>query len=56
MPIAVLNVIPKIYAETRQNVLENDIRHEVAILRDGFSQFQLNYKVRLVPLFRAFSS
>ncbi|KAF8879090.1 Rhodanese-like domain-containing protein [Gymnopilus junonius] len=34
----------RIYAETRQNVLENDIHHEVAILRDGFSEFQLKYK------------
>lgn len=35
----------QIYSETRKNVLSNDILHEVAILRDGFSQFQVKYKV-----------
>ncbi|KAF9568736.1 Rhodanese-like protein [Agrocybe pediades] len=35
----------RIYSETRQNVLDgNDIDHEVVILRDGFSQFQVKYK------------
>ncbi|CAA7262915.1 unnamed protein product [Cyclocybe aegerita] len=33
------------YAETRKNILEGqDINHEVAILRDGFSQFQVKFK------------
>ncbi|KAJ3513497.1 hypothetical protein NLJ89_g2915 [Agrocybe chaxingu] len=36
----------RIYAETRKNILEGqDIDHEVAILRDGFSQFQVKFKV-----------
>jgi len=34
----------RIYSETRKNVLDKDIQHEVAILRDGFSQFQVKYK------------
>ncbi|KAF9525521.1 Rhodanese-like domain-containing protein [Crepidotus variabilis] len=35
----------RIYAETRENVLKgNDISHEVAILRDGFTEFQVKYK------------
>jgi len=35
----------RIYSETRKNVLfGNDIPHEVAILRDGFSQFQIKFK------------
>ncbi|PPQ85162.1 hypothetical protein CVT25_004169 [Psilocybe cyanescens] len=34
----------RIYSETRKNILSNDIPHEVAILRDGFSQFQVKYK------------
>ena len=36
----------QIYSETRKNVLSgNDIPHEVLILRDGFSQFQVKHKV-----------
>ncbi|KAG6848964.1 hypothetical protein H0H93_012437 [Arthromyces matolae] len=35
----------RIYEETRQNVLYGkDIPHEVAILRDGFTQFQERFK------------
>lgn len=35
----------RIYEETRQNILEGkDIPHEVAVLRDGFSQFQAKFK------------
>jgi Cdc25 family phosphatase len=34
-----------IYAETRQNILNgNDMRQDIVILRDGFSQFQVKYK------------
>lgn len=36
----------RIYEETRKNVLQGtDIPHEVAVLRDGFSQFQAKYRV-----------
>jgi len=35
----------RIYAETRRNILEgNGISQDIAILRDGFSQFQVKYK------------
>ncbi|KAL0960720.1 hypothetical protein HGRIS_005746 [Hohenbuehelia grisea] len=34
----------RIYEETRRNVVENDIPHEVVILRDGFTQFQVKHK------------
>ncbi|KAF8964168.1 Rhodanese-like domain-containing protein [Flammula alnicola] len=34
----------RIYSETRHNAQGKDIKHEVAILRDGFSQFQVKYK------------
>ena len=34
------------YAETRQNILEgNAIPQDIVILRDGFTQFQVKYKV-----------
>ncbi|GLB38233.1 putative rhodanese Homology domain containing protein [Lyophyllum shimeji] len=35
----------RIYEETRRNALQDgDIPHEVAVLRDGFSQFQAKFK------------
>ncbi|KDR82495.1 hypothetical protein GALMADRAFT_237814 [Galerina marginata CBS 339.88] len=34
----------RVYSETRKNVVDKDIPHEVVILRDGFSQFQVKYK------------
>ncbi|KAF8158058.1 Rhodanese-like domain-containing protein [Crassisporium funariophilum] len=35
----------RIYAETRRNALgKSDIPHEVIVLRDGFTQFQVKYK------------
>ncbi|KAF8195404.1 Rhodanese-like domain-containing protein [Pholiota molesta] len=35
----------RIYSETRRNILEGqDTPHEIAILRDGFSQFQVKFK------------
>ncbi|KAF8073881.1 Rhodanese-like domain-containing protein [Lyophyllum atratum] len=35
----------RIYEETRRNVLRgSDVPHEVVILRDGFSQFQVKFK------------
>ncbi|KAF9013190.1 Rhodanese-like domain-containing protein [Cyathus striatus] len=35
----------RIYEETRRTVLEdNDIPHEIVVLRDGFSGFQSKYK------------
>lgn len=41
-----MKCVLQIYAETRKNVLSgNDIPYEVVILRDGFSQFQVKYKV-----------
>jgi len=34
----------KIYEETRSNVVTDDMPHEVAVLQQGFSGFQLKYK------------
>ncbi|RDB17796.1 Dual specificity phosphatase ibp1 [Hypsizygus marmoreus] len=35
----------RIYEETRRNILQgNDIPHEVAVLREGFTQFQTKFK------------
>ena len=35
-----------IYAETRRNILEeNGMRQDIVILCDGFTQFQVKYKV-----------
>ncbi|KAF8895657.1 Rhodanese-like domain-containing protein [Infundibulicybe gibba] len=35
----------RIYEETRRNILEeNDIPHDVAVLRDGFTQFQAKFR------------
>jgi hypothetical protein len=37
----------QVYSDTRQNILDgNASPQEVVILRDGFSQFQIKYKVR----------
>ena len=39
------------YAETRRNILQgDDIDHEIAILRDGFTDFQLKYRVSICLL------
>ena len=37
----------QIYAETRRNILEGNgiSRQDIAILRDGFTEFQVKYKV-----------
>lgn len=35
----------RIYAEVRQNILHgNEMRQDIVILRDGFTQFQVKYK------------
>ncbi|KAG6833452.1 hypothetical protein H0H87_006818 [Tephrocybe sp. NHM501043] len=46
IPLIVFHcTLSQIYEETRQNVLGGkDIPHEVAVLRDGFSQFQAKFK------------
>ena len=37
----------QIYAERRRNILEGNgiSRQDIAILRDGFTEFQVKYKV-----------
>ncbi len=40
----------RVYAETRQNVLEESpLKADVAILKDGFTQFQVKFEVRWLP-------
>ncbi|KAF9046086.1 Rhodanese-like domain-containing protein [Panaeolus papilionaceus] len=34
----------RVYAETRRNILDKDIDHEVVVLRDGFTEFQAKYR------------
>jgi hypothetical protein len=46
MLIICIGIFLKMYAETRRNILEeNGMRQDIVILRDGFTQFQVKYKV-----------